>query len=176
MSSAPPSQDPLSDLRFVPMTAEYARAVLAWRYEPPYDLYNADPGDAEEDLRGTLLNPDYRYHAVLDGRGDLVAFRCFGEDARVPGGDYSADALDMGGGLRPDLTGQGLGPPLLRAAMDFARLHFAPRAFRATVAAWNLRAQRACARAGYRPVSTFQTPQGREFVIMVCPAGEKATR
>jgi len=45
------------------------------------------------------------YVAVLDARDEMIAFRCFGPEARVLGGAYFEDALDMGGGLRPDLTG-----------------------------------------------------------------------
>jgi RimJ/RimL family protein N-acetyltransferase len=86
----------------------------------------------------------------------------------VPGGDYSADALDMGGGLRPDLTGHGLGPQVMRAAMDFARVKFSPCAFRATVAEFNLRAQRACEKVGYVLTQHFvATHNGVPFVILI---------
>jgi RimJ/RimL family protein N-acetyltransferase len=154
------------ELIFVPMTEAYARAILGWRYDPPYDAYNLDPATAEADLTAVFLNPEYHYHAVLDAQGELIAYRCFGPDAQVPGGDYSADALDMGGGLRPDLTGRGLGPHVMLAAIEFARARFAPPAFRATVAAWNTRALRACAKAGYRPVQRFQSTAGAEFVVL----------
>ena len=166
--------DPKSTVkfRFVPMTAEYAREILGWRYEPPYDFYNPGAGIDEEDLAATFLNPDYHYYAVLDAHGALIAYRCFGEDARVAGGDYTADALDMGGGLRPDLTGRGLGPPVMRAAMDFARVEFAPRVFRTTVAAWNVRALRACMKAGYQPTAAFENSQGNPFVILMRDAIE----
>jgi ribosomal-protein-alanine N-acetyltransferase len=161
--------------RFVPMTAAYARAILAWRYEAPYDFYNANPTMDEADIADVFLNPAYHYYAVLDLRDMLIAYRCFGDDARVPGGDYRADALDMGGGLRPDLTGRGLGPQVLRAAMAFARAHFAPRAFRTTVAAWNTRAIRACIKVGYQPIATFHSPTNVPFVILLRAATEDVT-
>jgi ribosomal-protein-alanine N-acetyltransferase len=47
----------------------------------------------------------------------------------VPGGTYGADALDTGGGLRPDLTGRGLGREALEVGLAFGRSRFAPRAF-----------------------------------------------
>ena len=50
---------------------------------------------------------------------------------------------------------QGLGPQIIRAAMDIARVEFSPGAFRATVAEFNLRAQRACEKVGYVPVQRF---------------------
>lgn len=154
--------------KFAPMTASHARAALSWRYEPPYDFYNHDPAALEDLIHNGFLNPAYHYYAVLDEQGALIAFRCFGEDAQVPGGDYSADALDMGGGLRPDLTGRGLGPQVMRAAMEFARPLFAPRAFRVTVAGFNQRARRACEKIGYVLVQDFvATHTGVPFVILM---------
>jgi ribosomal-protein-alanine N-acetyltransferase len=153
---------------FRPMTETSARDILSWRYEPPYDFYNHDSTQLDTLIRNSYLNPAYHYFSVFDEQDNLIAFRCFGEDARVPGGDYSADALDMGGGLRPDLTGHGLGPQIIHAAMDFARVEFSPRAFRATVAEFNLRAQRACEKVGYVPVQHFiTTHSGVPFVILM---------
>ncbi|MCU0493131.1 MAG: GNAT family N-acetyltransferase, partial [Chloroflexaceae bacterium] len=134
-------------IRLLPLTETHARQILAWRYPPPYDFYNYDEDEDKEELAeavAELLNPAYHYYAVLDATDSLLAYRCFGPDAQVPGGDYRAPALDMGGGLRPDLTGQGLGPQVMQAAIEFARAHFNPPAFRVTVAAWNGRALRAC--------------------------------
>lgn len=153
--------------KFEPMTESNARAALGWRYAPPYDFYNHDPAALDEIIRG-LLNPAFHYYAVLDEQDTLIAFRCFGEDAQVPGGDYSADALDMGGGLRPDLTGQGLGPSIMSAAMTFSRPLFAPRAFRVTVAAFNQRARRACEKVGYIAVQEFvAVHNGIPFVVLM---------
>lgn len=136
---------------FRKMDEASARQIAAWRYEPPYDIYNCDPDGVAEHIQ-VLLNPQYHYYTVWDEAGELIAFRCFGEDAQVLGGDYRAEALDMGGGLRPDLTGQGLGASIIEAAFEFARQHFAPKAFRATVAAFNQRALRVCEKVGYRYV------------------------
>jgi len=150
------------------MTASCALTALSWRYEPPYDFYNHDPAQLDNLIRNSFLNPAYLYFSVFDENNSLIAFRCFGEDARVPGGDYSLDALDMGGGLRPDLTGHGLGPQIIRAAMDFARAEFFPRAFRATIAEFNLRAQRACEKVGYVSAQRFiATHNSIPFVIMI---------
>ena len=149
--------------KFEPMNEVNARAVQSWRYEAPYDLYNLT-----SDTLTAFLDPLYRYYSVIDEQGELIAFRCFGADARVPGGDYSADALDMGGGLRPDLTGQGLGPRVMNAAIEFARIQFAPKAFRTTVAAFNQRALRACEKVGYEPVQRFiATHNGMPFVVLM---------
>ena len=159
-----------ANVRFVPMTEAHARSIITWHYEPPYRFYNPNPKTAECDVLNVFLNPLYHYYAVLDQHDRLIAYRCFGEDARVVGGDYRADALDMGGGLRPDLTGRRLGPHVMRAAMEFGRVMFSPAAFRTTVAAWNTRAFRACANVVYHPVHTFQNPSNITFVILMCKA------
>jgi ribosomal-protein-alanine N-acetyltransferase len=157
-----------TSFNFKPMTEACARLALSWCYEPPYDFYNHDTTQLDALIHNSFLNPAYHYFSVLDDQDVLIAFRCFGEDARVPGGDYSAEALDMGGGLRPDLTGHGLGPQVIRAAMDFARAEFSPRAFRATVAEFNLRAQRACEKVGYVLIQHFiATHSGVPFVILI---------
>jgi len=150
------------------MTEANARIALSWRYEPPYDFYNHDPAELDELIHHGFLNPEYHYYAVLDELDAFIAFRCFGEDAQVPGADYSANALDMGGGLRPDLTGQGIGPQVMSAAMSFARSAFAPRAFRVTVAKFNQRARRACEKVGYSPVQEFVAAHtGVPFVVLM---------
>ena len=157
-----------TSFKFKPMTEACGRSALSWCYEPPYDFYNHDSTQLESLIHNSFLNPAYHYFSVFDEADAFIAFRCFGEDARVPGGDYSADALDMGGGLRPDLTGHGLGPQIIRAAMDFARAEFSPQAFRATVAEFNLRAQRACEKVGYVPAQRFiATHSGVRFVIFM---------
>lgn len=155
---------------FHAMNEEDARAVLRWRYAEPYDFYNADPDALESEVR-KLLDPANSYYGVTDGRGALVAYCCFGPDARVPGGDYGPDALDVGAGLRPDLTGAGLGLSMLRAVLRFGDRRFAPPAFRATVAAWNERALLVCERAGFRAAARFEGEGGGSFTVLLRPAG-----
>jgi [ribosomal protein S18]-alanine N-acetyltransferase len=152
---------------FRPMDIGGARQIATWQYPPPYDLYSYHPDTVEENVRG-LLTPHYHYYTVWNERGQLIGYRCFGADAQVRGGDYSAEALDMGGGLRPDLTGQGLGAAFMTAAIAFAQQQFAAAALRATVAAFNQRALRVCAKVGYRPIQQFENPRsGRPFIVLL---------
>jgi ribosomal-protein-alanine N-acetyltransferase len=155
------------NLTFQPMNEASAREILTWRYEPPYDLYNEDPDKAEPFVQA-LLDPAYAYHTITDENGELVGYCCFGADARVPGGDYTADALDIGLGMRPDLTGQGHGPAFFSTILDFARRTFAPQALRVTVAAFNQRAIRVYEKAGFEHEQAFQrSGDSMEFVILV---------
>lgn len=157
----------IGEFSFRKMDEASAREIVSWLYDPPYEVYNCDPNALEETVQG-LLKPHYHYYSVWNEAGELIGYRCFGEDGRVPGGDYHAAALDMGGGLRPDLTGQGRGGRFMEAAFAFARRHFAPVAFRATVAAFNTRALRVCEQVGYRQVQTFvSTHTGQLFVVLM---------
>jgi RimJ/RimL family protein N-acetyltransferase len=141
--------------------------MLNWRYEPPYDVYDFHADDVEA-LVKFFLDPQYAYHAILTAKGELVAFCCFGMDARVPGGDYCAEALDVGLGVRPDRTGQGWGGIYVQAVLDFARREYAPALFRVTIAEFNLRAQRVWERAGFRRMQRFcSTHDGRPFLALV---------
>jgi [ribosomal protein S18]-alanine N-acetyltransferase len=158
-------------LTFSQMDGVSARAILGWRYAEPYDFYNPEVSELASDL-ATFTDPDNHYYAASDEHGVLVAYFCLGREARVPGGEYAADGLDIGGGLHPDLTGSGFGAVAIRAALDFSLEQFAPGIFRATVAEFNKRALHMCEQVGFRPVRRFRRiSDGKEFIML-----ELATR
>lgn len=159
-------------LHFKPMNEADARVAANWRYEPPYDRYNFDSADIEE-LVPFFADPGNAYYSISDDAGELIAFCCFGFEGRVPGGDYSRDALDLGLGVRPDLTGQGRGPAFVAALIDFAQRTFAPSTLRVTVAEFNGRALRVWERAGFTPVQRF--PSRRDATPFVILIREEAT-
>ena len=137
----------------IPLVPDLAQVITTWIYQPPYDLYD----HTSEDLTG-LLNPEYRYHAVIGEAGDLVGYCCYGLDARVPGGDYSEgepDVLDIGVGMRPDLTGQGFGRGFVTAIENYAINRFSPRVLRVTIAAFNQRSLNLFRSCGYQDTIQF---------------------
>ena len=148
------------------MTEPDAREILSWRYESPFDFYNASDEQLEKDVE-RLCEPTNLYLAVRDGEDTLSAYYCFGEEARVAGGDYAEPALDMGGGSRPDLLGTGQGEMFIRVAMDFGKMFFNPDQYRVTVAAFNTRALRMCEKAGFVWTQQFTRDDGIEFVVLV---------
>jgi ribosomal-protein-alanine N-acetyltransferase len=116
---------------FTKMTDEEARQIAGWCYDPPYDFYDSvsDPDDLAE-----LLDPQRRgddYFSAFDDKGTLVGFFQFERDGKV---------VQIGLGLRPDLTGKGLGRGFLVAGLAFARRSFRPGVFRLSVASFNERA------------------------------------
>jgi ribosomal-protein-alanine N-acetyltransferase len=162
----PEPVDPLT-IRIAPLTRTHAADVVTWRYDPPYDVYDMT-GAAPEDL----LDPELGFHAVLAGEGPtgerLIGFRSFGPDGRVPGWDYDDSALDTGGGLRPSLTGQGLGRAAIAAGLAYGRDRYAPAAFRVTVASFNARARRTVESLGFEVVGSFAARRdGRPFDVLV---------
>lgn len=149
---------------FEPMNENYTKQLTQWHYEPPYQMYNStsDPTVIEY-----FVDSQNAYYSILDN-GELVAYCCFGKEAQVPGGDYQREALDIGLGVRPDLTGQGKGQMYITDVLEFARLTFNPRFSRITVAAFNQRALRAWQKAGFVRVQLFlaQNTQ-QQFIVLV---------
>jgi [ribosomal protein S18]-alanine N-acetyltransferase len=131
---------------------ETLAAMAIWRYDPPYDFYDGD----EEPVK----NPE-RFFEVRDEQGVLVGFYYF---------EQRADALEYGLGMRPDLTGRGLGLEFVRAGLEFARRRFAPERIVLNVAAFNDRARIVYERAGFRltgkHVRTFSRWGDVEFLEM----------
>jgi ribosomal-protein-alanine N-acetyltransferase len=131
----------VSGYRFRQMSNEEAIQISGWHYEPPYDFYDATSD--QDDLR-ELLDPKRRkdaYFSVFDRGGDLVGFFQFEREGKT---------VDVGLGMRPDLTGQGLGMEYLLAGLEFARRCFSPERFTLSVATFNERAILVYERAGFK--------------------------
>jgi RimJ/RimL family protein N-acetyltransferase len=114
-----------------PASKAVLRELERWRYEPPYDFYNGD-----ED---PILNPE-RFFAARDESGRLLGFYYFEE---------KGDALEIGLGLAPELTGRGLGLEFLRRGLAFGRRRYRPKRIVLNVAAFNTRAIKVYERAGF---------------------------
>jgi RimJ/RimL family protein N-acetyltransferase len=110
--------------------------MAAWRYPPPYDFYD---GDADP-----VLNPE-RFYEATDALGELIGFYYF---------ETNPPDLDYGLGLRPDLTGRGLGLEFFEVGLAFARERYRPQRVYLHVAEFNERAQRVYERAGFSVISS----------------------
>jgi [ribosomal protein S18]-alanine N-acetyltransferase len=138
-----------------------AREVAHWHYDPPYDFYDL-ASDPEDDA--AMHDPARAEHfrAVLaDDDERLDAFWYF---------DRQGAVVEVGIGLRPDLTGRGHGESFLSAQLAYAAENWAPATFRLFVAAWNERAIRLYERLGFRVVGCetrrFELVGEHEFVQM----------
>ena len=154
----------MTRLHFTPLSQEEAEVIAEWRYPEPYSFYDwsADVDDLRE-----LLDPGLRgeaYWAVKDDEDELVGHFSF---------KPKEDDLEVGLGLRPDLTGRGLGAAFLVAGLDFARGWFSPKRFTLAVATFNERAITVYERAGFARdrVYIHSTNGGEwEFLEMSRPA------
>jgi ribosomal-protein-alanine N-acetyltransferase len=128
------------------MLQTHAEEIVRWHYDPPYAFHDAD---ADAGDLAMLFDPEIR-------KGTY--FAAFGEDAALIGFfEFRTDGDDLvvGLGMRPDLTGRGLGLAFVEAGLEFARERFEPSGFRLSVAAFNERAIKVYERAGFRPLRTY---------------------
>jgi RimJ/RimL family protein N-acetyltransferase len=148
-------------VRVADWTEAHAREVARWHYEPPYDFYDLASDPADEAAMHDSSHAEH-YRAVLEDGGErLDAFWYF---------DWHGDIVVVGIGLRPDLTGRGLGESFLRAQLAYAASRWNPTRFRLFVAAWNERAIRLYERLLFsevgRETRSFELVGLHEFVQM----------
>ena len=90
------------------LTVEEANEINTWTYEEPYNLYSFS---GEEEVIEELL--DGTYYGCCDDKESLSAIfvlgkmhKCQGKRCHLYGGE---DVMDIGLGMKPELTGKGLG-------------------------------------------------------------------
>jgi [ribosomal protein S18]-alanine N-acetyltransferase len=144
------------NLRIEQASADVLAERAAWRYPPPYDFYDDDGVPP--------YNPE-RFYGAYNEDDALVGFFYF---------ERHGDAVRYGLGLRPDLTGRGLGEEFVRAGVHFAERTFGKRRIVLDVAAFNERAIKVYERVGFRRIGTrmrsFQGSGVVPFVDMERPA------
>jgi ribosomal-protein-alanine N-acetyltransferase len=121
------------------MSEDEAETVISWKYPGEYGFYDMtrDVEDMAELRSGRVRESKYRSVYVDEA---LVGFFEFAVED---------DVVEVGLGLRPDLTGRGLGADFLEAGLGFARERFRPARFQLRVAAFNERAIKVYERAGF---------------------------
>jgi [ribosomal protein S18]-alanine N-acetyltransferase len=120
------------NFRVEPATDALFRERAEWRYPPPYDFYDDDGLPP--------LNPE-RFYSVHSDDGAIAGYYYF---------EQRGDAIFYGLGLRPDLTGRGLGLAFVTGGLDFARERFGESRFVLDVAEFNARAIHVYENAGFR--------------------------
>ena len=153
--------DRMAALEFAirPMTAVDAHAIATWRYPGEYSFYDAD---ADPDDLAELLDPvewGQRYFAADELTGHTLAGSLVVK--------LTGPVAEIGLGLRPDLTGRGLGESFLRTCLRFASAALGARSYTLAVAAFNRRAITVYERAGFQQVDRFEhvTYGGRHAFI-----------
>jgi len=127
---------------FVPMNEKYANDVASWHYDDVYSFY--DMASDEDDLRilmDTKNWPDI-IRAVLNENDELVGWAAFYTEN---------DEFWLSLGMRPDLTGQGLGEEFVSACLEYAGsgCELTKGTIKLHVAVFNQRAVKVYQRAGF---------------------------
>ncbi|HDR3344715.1 TPA: GNAT family N-acetyltransferase [Bacillus cereus] len=147
------------------LTKEEAKKINTWTYEEPYSLYSFS---GEKEVIEELL--DGTYYGCCDDQGDLIGYFCFGANAQVPGGRDAnlyggEDVIDIGLGMKPALTGKGIGKEFFQAGIAFATKEFNAKMFRLSVATFNTRAITLYKNIGFKQ-GIILLSRRREFMLM----------
>jgi [ribosomal protein S18]-alanine N-acetyltransferase len=134
--------------RVEPASDELFEERATWRYEPPYDFYDDDGKPVK--------NPE-RFYAVRD-ETRLVGFIYLEEREQE---------VFYGLGLRPELTGRGLGLEFVRLGLQFAHERFPGRRVILDVAEFNVRARKVYEKAGFDVVGPLHPKSGWGNVMFV---------
>lgn len=113
-----------------------------WHYGGRYSFY-----DVENDLEDLeeIITPKLRgdkYYQVVDDQDELVGYFCLER--------LSEEKVEVGLGLRPDLTGHGLGLNFVKGIEEFIQNNFNYRIIVLSVASFNKRAIKVYQGAGFK--------------------------
>jgi ribosomal-protein-alanine N-acetyltransferase len=127
---------------FAPMKEEYANDIANWHYDDIYSFY--DMSADEDDLKILMDTRNWRdiIKAVLNENDELAGWAAFYTEN---------DEFWLSLGLRPDLTGKGLGEEFVLQCAEYAASHYelTKRAIKLHVALFNQRAIKIYQRVGF---------------------------
>lgn len=146
------------------MNLDYAVEILKWKYEEPYELYN-------DVLNSEAIDEmlEKRYFIIVEQNNEIIGYFCTGESAQVPAGDkvdaYEETCIDIGIGMKPNLTGKGFGSTFFSFILqDIQKTH--PKiSMRLTVATFNERAIHLYEKFGFEKQKKFDS-DAAEFITM----------
>lgn len=143
---------------FSEMSQKEAENIASnWHYEDKYSFY--DIAADEEDL-AEFLNPQVRgdkYFSVKISNEE-IGFFCF---------ENKKDCVDIGLGMKPELTGRGLGFNFLKAGLSYAISKYNPENITLSVATFNERAIKLYKKVGFESTSSFiQDTNGSRYEFL----------
>lgn len=143
---------------FVPMNEEYANEIVYdWKCSGVYSFY--DMTADEEDLKEFINEESWKdiYSAVLNDKGELVGYYSF---------FFENEIMWIGFGLKPELTGKGLGAEFVAAGINFGlkKFNYKNDYIMLAVASFNKRAIKAYEKIGFEFIEKYmQKTNGGEF-------------
>jgi [ribosomal protein S18]-alanine N-acetyltransferase len=138
------------------MTQEQAEEIaFQWHYDGEYSFY-----DMESDREGLaeFITQETRGNSVFSvlTNNELIGFFSVNKVDNL--------IYDIGLGVRPDLTGKGVGFKFLKSGIEFVRTEFKPKKLTLSVATFNQRAIKVYRKIGFKEIKTFmQATNGSKF-------------
>jgi [ribosomal protein S18]-alanine N-acetyltransferase len=141
-------EDTIMVFRFISMNKDYAEEIAYnWKYDGQDSFYNMT--EDEEDLQEFLSPKNWanKVYAALDEYDQLVGFFQY---------DIKNFQLEIGLGLKPELTGKGIGGSFVSAGIDFGikSLNSNINILVLSVAAFNKRAINLYRKLGFKIIHT----------------------
>jgi ribosomal-protein-alanine N-acetyltransferase len=143
------------------MNEVYAHEIaFEWKYEENYSFY--DMTEDEDDLNDFLNKDNWgnHYFAVLNEEDELIGFYSF---------EFEEGIMWLGFGLKPELTGIGIGNEFVVSGMKFGvgRFNYAGSYVMLGVVSFNKRAIRLYEKIGFNVVEEYmQKTNGGEFKFL----------
>ncbi|MGM7682557.1 GNAT family N-acetyltransferase [Cytobacillus sp. Hm23] len=133
---------------FTKMSQEQAEDIaFNWHYDGDYSFYDMEAD--QEDLAEFLdVNKRRDYYYVVKREDKIIGFMSFIETVTA--------IIDIGLGMKPELTGHGLGLDFLRAGLNYAKKKSKPQKITLSVAIFNERAIKVYKKAGFVEGRTFE--------------------
>jgi [ribosomal protein S18]-alanine N-acetyltransferase len=130
---------------FTKMTDEMAEEIaFQWKYEGDYSFY--DMTADEEDLQ-EFLESDRAGYYLVKKEDDIIGYFSFEETG--------GEELEIGLGMKPGLTGKGMGLDFVTEGVRYALEQYPGRVPVLSVATFNERAIRVYEKAGFVRLGTF---------------------
>ncbi len=145
--------------KFSVITQKQAEEIaFNWHYDGEYTFYDmeADTEDLNE-----FLDPEERGNSTFAAtkNNKLVAFISISE--------VDSKTIELGLGMRPDLTGKGNGFEFVRACITFTQSTYKPETIKLSVATFNKRAIKLYKNVGFKEVESFlQDTNGSTFEFL----------
>lgn len=123
--------------------------AYTWHYEGEYAFYDIE---ADQDDMAEFLDAEQREQSVFAITSDeeSVGF--------VSVVQTDAERVDIGLGMKPDLTGNGSGRTFVTSILDFVKATYSSHRITLSVAAFNVWAIRVYETCGFKQSGSFQQP------------------
>src|SRR6266436_7742535 len=110
------------EFTFRPLNWSDVESITTWHYDAPYTQYDGERFASSLRMflrrRWLYTRLGYGYYGVDNAHGDLIGFFTFNR--------LSRKTVNIGLGLRPELTGQGYGLAFVQAGIEFGKGCYVP--------------------------------------------------